>query len=574
MEEKSKNQKPLQLNIKMRAMNTNYVILFQPCFILVVLLFIFNPFCSGQNTFTKNPLHLRGQISAGGFIYSQTGGIDRQAPRGYSLNAQFNASIYGIQIPIFASINEQGSRFENPFNRFGLSPRYKWARLHLGWRFMQFSQFTLSGVNFLGAGIELTPGKWRLAAMSGRFQEETDGSNDNYPHPRYRRNGWAAKIGYGTSRNFIDLICFKAKDDLNSMQFPDSVNVAAHENLSLGLRSELSIIPNYLSIYVDGGISAFTENLRSDSIPAEARRYVEAFSGLYEPNISSHLNYALVGGARIHLPHSKIRLEYRRIMPEYRSLGINYLLNDVEAITINPSLHLFSQKMIISGSLGLQRNNIDNLRQNQNQRNIGSIQLQINPHPTYGISAQYSNYSFAQQLVRDTLFGDSLVLDQVNQNIVLTPRFIIKHRGHTHSIVTNYNFQKLTDRIKREGIDHENEMHLINFNYSWFNKKTGTQLRAGSNFFLFQSEANNIKRLGWTFGVRQTIFKKKVNLQTNTGFQHSLDSKDVSMYIGIQCSWIIYKNLSLHLNSRVRLSERNQIKQRESRSEIRIMQRF
>ena len=55
------------------------------------------------------------------------------------------------------------------FIRFGISPYYKWIRLYVGHRSMQFSNYSLNGITFL-RGFEPNPGIFRLAAMYGNIQ--------------------------------------------------------------------------------------------------------------------------------------------------------------------------------------------------------------------------------------------------------------------------------------------------------------------------------------------------------------------------------------------------------------------
>ena len=46
------------------------------------------------------------------------------------------------------------SGFDNPFIRFGISPYYKWIRLHVGHRSMQFSNYSPTALPFCGFGTQ------------------------------------------------------------------------------------------------------------------------------------------------------------------------------------------------------------------------------------------------------------------------------------------------------------------------------------------------------------------------------------------------------------------------------------
>ena len=62
--------------------------------------------------------------------------------------------------------------FQQPFNRFGISPRFDWGTIYLGSSSMRFSNYTLAGQRFDGAGADLQLGILRIGAMYGRFSRE------------------------------------------------------------------------------------------------------------------------------------------------------------------------------------------------------------------------------------------------------------------------------------------------------------------------------------------------------------------------------------------------------------------
>ncbi len=135
-----------------------------------------------------DPLTLSGGIALDLRSYSASGIAPRQDPFFYSLGVNVNARIYKLNLPLsllvtakntessYPNFRELGNAFgdrvgegirnqRDRFVRFGVSPHYKWARGHFGHRTMTFSQFTLSNLNFLGAGLELTPGNWVAAEL-------------------------------------------------------------------------------------------------------------------------------------------------------------------------------------------------------------------------------------------------------------------------------------------------------------------------------------------------------------------------------------------------------------------------
>ena len=86
-----------------------------------------------------------------------------------------------------------------------MSPYYKWITIHAGYRNINYSQFTLAGHTFLGAGVELHPGIFRFGFISGRFNRaiKADTSLKSFQPYTYSNRGIAAKIGLGKGVNFL-----------------------------------------------------------------------------------------------------------------------------------------------------------------------------------------------------------------------------------------------------------------------------------------------------------------------------------------------------------------------------------
>ena len=78
-----------------------------------------------------------------------------------------------------------------------------------------FSDYTLAGYTFLGVGIELPPSILRFAFIWGRFVRSafSNAEQSLFVMPSLSRRGYAIKLGLGTSKNFVALIWFRAKDD-------------------------------------------------------------------------------------------------------------------------------------------------------------------------------------------------------------------------------------------------------------------------------------------------------------------------------------------------------------------------
>ena len=129
----------------------------------------------------------------------------RQVPTySYYISGSLNTTIFGVvSVPIsFAyTNNELSSTITYPFNRFSLTPSYKWVKLHIGYSQMTFSPYTMSGHDFLGGGVELTPDEmpWQFSAFFGRLNKAVPSDSIN-TEPIYKRMGGGIMGGYKGER--------------------------------------------------------------------------------------------------------------------------------------------------------------------------------------------------------------------------------------------------------------------------------------------------------------------------------------------------------------------------------------
>ena len=115
----------------------------------------------------QKPFSLSGGVSISTNGYQAINMADRRQPFTWAFSASPTVRIYGLSFPFQVFISSQTRQLGTPLSRYGANPSYKWAKLHLGWRTLNFGQFTLGGQQILGGGAELTPGKWRFGATTG-----------------------------------------------------------------------------------------------------------------------------------------------------------------------------------------------------------------------------------------------------------------------------------------------------------------------------------------------------------------------------------------------------------------------
>lgn len=431
------------------------------CFSAVCLMV--TQFVHAQNIETikdQKPFTIHGGISAGinyNINLARKDSLSKlsfgQSPS-YFIQANPVFSVYGFNIPVSILLASQSTSLSSPvFSRFGLSPQYKWVRLHLGWRSLNFSQFTLGGQQMLGAGFEVNPGKFRVACMYGKFNNAvTDISlynNLNSNIPVYKRTGFAAKIGYGTDKNFIELSYLQAKDDSNSLKnvLLDTLAVKPAANQVAGIKGMATLI-RHLTIEGEGAVSYFTGDITAPYLDLNAPLKELA---VIKPRTTSKI--AVAGDARVRytFQNGNVSAGYRRVDPGYNSMGTFYMQTDIEQYTAGLNLTMWKRKINFQSRFGWQKNNLAHTAASNSNRTIGNASISINPVNNFGVDLQYSNYGISQQVIpqlRDpatVLRYDSVSISQVNQSFSISPHLFISRKSLQHSFSLQASIQSLNN---------------------------------------------------------------------------------------------------------------------------------
>lgn len=469
-----------------------------------------------ENLGKNKPVVLRGSISAGlNYFTNFSGNSQSTASFGqqtsYFLQGNPVLSLYGFDIPVNITIASQNKSFHHPFNRYGLSPSYRWAKLHLGWRSLNFSQFTLGGQQILGAGVELNPGKLRVGFIYGTFNNAvTDISlynNLNNNVPLFKRKGFAAKLGYGSSSNFLEFSYLQAKDIENSVSklVIDSILKPAANQVA-GIKGQLTLFKK-LSFSVDAAASYYTRNIKDSLLDTG-----DKFPGV-TPSTSSTLSFAGEAGIQYNYKGGNINLKYRRIEPGYRSMGAFYMQTDIEHYTAGINQRFLRNKVRLRANFGWQQNNLASIAAHNSKRTIGNVGINISPNNTFGIDINYSNYGISQQIIpqldnpQNLARYDSVRISQVNQSFSVSPRVFIQRKNTQHNISAQANFQKLHNaNAAQRDADFNSFMGSLNYGLAFPERKIS--INNTFNYFNSVFTDNKSATMGYNFGISKYIAGK------------------------------------------------------------------
>ncbi len=470
----------------------------------------------------QKPFTFHGDLANNLIVYHVSGISARRQAFTYVMSGNFVASFYGISLPFSFTLSDQQRNYSQPFNQFGLSPSYKWITVHAGYRNIRFSDFTLSGHTFLGAGIELTPGKFRFSLIGGRFNQSTVSNTyakvDSLPY--YRRSGVAMKIGIGGRKTFVDLIMLRISDDKKSLPeksvYPSRT---PEENLVTGLNSRITFSKN-LIFEGEGAVSVYTGNQYAPGLSGSDGEKLKKVQNLILVNQSSTLTKAIKASLVYKIKGFSIRTEYRRIDPDFTSMGSYFFNNDLASITIGPSFSLLKKKLFFRGNIGFQHDNLRNTKKNTSKRTVGSANISLNPVKWFGMDASYSNFSIIQHAGSIPL-ADTLKIYQSTQNISVTPRLIFINSDYSHMVMLVYNRSNLIDKNPRTQQITDNTATILNLNYMLGLLQKKITLTSGLNYMVLHNHYADNKATGVSLGVAGLTAKDKLSLSWNNSLLRS-----------------------------------------------------
>lgn len=343
-------------------------------------------------------------------------------PFSWVVGGNVTFSILDFSMPFTFSYTNQGGNFTQPFNITALHPTYKKVKAHVGIVSMSFSPYTLAGLNFAGGGLEYTPGKWKIQGFGGRLKKQVAfiPEINNIETMAYRRWGGGISVGYENNGYGATFILLKATDQRTSLStIPNSATITPMDNVvaSLALKGKIGKV---ITMNVEYASSILTRNTELNE-KLERKTFAKSMSSLVNGNQSTIAFGAFNGSINYRYKIFSIGAKYERIDPGYTTLGGMYFNNDLENITLTPTIALFKGKLNVNVNTGVQRNNLNNLSANEMKRWVGTISISSMPFKNFAVSGNYSNFSsFSKRNPASDPFynpiGDTLNFYQISSN--------------------------------------------------------------------------------------------------------------------------------------------------------------
>lgn len=474
---------------------------------------------------TTPKVGVSGGINIGGDWYSADGRNDRRSPFSYSIGGNIQLKAGAFTLPASFVYRDQKFSGNATYGRFGISPYYKWVKLHLGHRTMRFNEYSLQGKLFFGAGIELTPGDFRFSAVRGSIKNHL-AQRDTIVYgadliPTYKRNMTGVKVGFGGNNHFIDFIYLHIKDD-PSEEFDENslfnTDLDPAENLVLGTSFGTRLFRK-LRFKVNLNASGYTENSNLEEILNEGESYPFLRDRL-TTNLST--KFSAAGDAKLSLGFNRgsVGLKYQRIEPNYRSLGMPFIQADRQNYTLTGNLMLFNQRLNLSGQGGIETNNLRNLDLYTRERLILNLSANLRVTDELMIGGNFSNFQFQSQdgLVE---LNDTLRYVQVNQTKGINISYNKRGENFRWGIFAGYQKLDVLDRSPVQNIS--GDIYSSNMNlglkFDWVN--IGFMVRPSLIYASYSLPDRDQTRYGGGVKLRKKLMEKKMTLTYSTRYVYN-----------------------------------------------------
>ncbi|CAL2093684.1 conserved hypothetical protein [Tenacibaculum sp. 190524A02b] len=503
---------------------------FKKITLFIAMIYPFVTFSQNLEKIGKSSLFkLSGGVGVNAVFYN---GESNREPFTYFLSGNVNLNISDVyNIPFSFSYSNSKFQTNNPFsfNRLSLHPSYKWVTAHIGDVSMTFSPYTLSGHQFTGLGLDLTPkDKLKISVMYGELLKAREFDPENTGDANYKRIGYGLKASYKFDKFSVGGIFFRATDDLSSLKekIPVESNIQPKDNTVISFDGEFSIIKD-LKIRGEVAVSALTEDVRAGGIDSGFMSF------LLKSNVSTQYYKAYNLNFLYQVGKGSIGLGYEFIDPNYKTLGGYFFNNDLENITINATQRIFKDKLGITVNAGLQRDDLDGSKASQLKRLVSSVNLNFDASKKMNMTLAYSNFQSFTNIKNqfDFINGVSQIeqdldrsnVSQISQNANLNVNYILLE---TEDIRQNLNvgltFQDATNKVENEEKDlDKSTLYNGNIAYTIGYPQLNLNISGALNASYNQLIDNNSVIFGPTLSASKSFFDKKLKVNSSLGYNQS-----------------------------------------------------
>jgi hypothetical protein len=465
----------------------------------------------------SDPLIITGSVGTQNTYYHSSAGSGYSSPFSSSIYANLSINVYGVAMPFSFYYNTDNLSFSYPQFSFNISPTYKGWTLHLGKRSMQFSNYVFN-IPFNGVGLEYQRQGGKVGLRAGVFYGTLKNAINYSPEdlslasPVYRRTGWGFKLGYGTSKNYIDLYLLRAQDHQSSIDEFWWDRLAAQENIVVGVKGRWQIA-RPLALTANIAASVFSTDMNAQKVETEE---TEKWEGIYDVRYSALMRWAGDVNLTATFKPISFALTYKMVQPDYMSLGVSYMSNNYHSLGVSANTRI--GKLSLGGNISAQSDNLSKEQLYTTKGFVYSANASLPINEKINITAGYNGY-LQRQYDGVAVVNDTTRINRRMNSFTITPNFNTANETLAHSVSLSGNFSENKD------------MSLISEGHS-----DVTTLAAGANYSI-------------TVLPIETSFGFNYSFQNSNGY----DTKYSTSVYSLSASKALLKEKNLTLSAAISL---------------------
>jgi hypothetical protein len=480
----------------------------------------------------RKPPKINGSINLSAVGYNAFGIPQRRDPFNWFMTGSLNINLFGYNAPFSFSYSNANKNFSQPFNQFHFAPQYKWIKTYTGYTSMTFSPYTLAGHIFFGGGVELTPGKWKIAAMYGRINKAVPfdlNDSTQFNKASFKRMGYGLKLGYESGGDAVTFNIFEAKDDPESIPFVLPENkITPEQNVAMSLAVRKTFLKAFF-VNAEYAISVLNTNTRADNErdTVSLKPTHNLIKGLVPENSTTRYFDAISSSIGYQGSSYTIQLKYERIAPEYQTLGAYYFNNDMRNITVATNVRLLHNKLNLAANVGEQENNLDKTRSSTLKRTVVSSNATFTPGEKWNFAGGYSNFlSFTNVRPQSDPFYsntlDTLNFYQVSETMNATATRMLGTKDNPQSLMVTSSFQRASN--KASGTQGAQISNFLNSTvaYSYSLKQHDLTLAVAANMFKNNVAGINTTFFGPSVNATKFLIDRKLRTSYVTSYNHTM----------------------------------------------------
>ena len=327
----------------------------------------------------------------------------------------------------------------------------------------------------------------------------------------------------GTGNEFT----FKKGNRQTDIINPNSVT--PQENLVAGITGKAKFLENKLVFDYELGGSLYSRDLRASKLNLDSTDFPKFFSKFFNPRVGSNYDYAVNTLLNLNLKSYSGKLGYKRIGPGYNSLGLSYLLNDQQEISLM-NVFRISKFALTLGYINLS-DNLNNQKLFTTSRNnymagiSGSITDKWNTSLLLNVLDMGNNSK-----------SDSTKTDFSNLVVSTTQTYLVGQETLLRTISLTYVFQG-SDNKSYQLSKNTTKTHTINGGVNllfgeYFNGTFSAGLVSSAIYDTIRSTTTNLSAT-----LQNSLLERKLNLSFNLS---AAIGKDTDSYrSGLTASYLL-----------------------------------